>query len=160
MDEYIKQSISSRRDAIFNAYDVSADGKKKINALFVEIEKLGAKCKDVGEFETEFAKSPLNQKYLDLFTEIATTTPAKGVDMSGVKKQGVGKIVARGVAEGVADRAANDAMHAVLPTRAAVHQEVSDAARKVPVLGDAIDVGQKASYAAHLGKMFGKRKKK
>lgn len=166
MDQYIKQSIQSRKEAIFNAYEVGADGKKKIEALFTEIEKLGAKCKDVGEFESEFASSPLNQKYLDLFTEIATSMPAKGgagakAGTNGESKgKTIGKMVAGGVATGVADRAVNQAAQAVLPTRAAVRQKASDELRKVPVLGDALDIGQKASYAAHLGKLFGGRKKK
>ena len=166
MDQYIKQSIQSRKEAIFNAYEVGADEKKKIETLFAEIEKLGAKCKDVGEFESEFASSPLNQKYLDLFTEIATSTPAKGGVGTKVGAGGesngkkIGKMVAGGVAAGVAESAMDQAARAVLPTRAAVHQKASDELRKVPVLGDAIDVGQKASYAAHLGKLFGGRKKK
>ena len=115
MDQYIKQSIQSRKEAIFNAYEVGADGKKKIEALFTEIEKLGEKCKDVGEFESEFASSPLNQKYLDLFTEIATSTPAKGsagakAGVDGESKgKTIGKMVAGGVAAGVADRAVNQA---------------------------------------------------
>lgn len=37
---------------------------------------------------------------------------------------------------------------------------MSDEVRSVPVVGDLIDAGQKASYAAHLGKLFGKKKEK
>lgn len=158
MDNYIKQSIDSRRDAIANTYELGAGDKKKIDALFSEIEKLGTSCQNVQEFEAEFAKSPLSQKYLDLFTELAKTAPMKGA--TEAKKPKIGKMVAEGVVEGAADRALDAAEKSVLPTRAAVHQEVSDAARKVPVLGDAIDIGQKASYAAHLGKLFGGRKNK
>ena len=43
-------------------------------------------------------------------------------------------------------------------TRAAAHQKAYDAARSVPGLGDAIDIAEKASYAAHLGKLFKKKK--
>ena len=143
MDEYVKQSIEARKSAIFNAYKVGAGEKKKIDALFAGIEKLGAKCKDVGEFEAEFAKSPLNQQYMNLFTEIATS-------QSGM---------AEGVVEGVAESVATQVKNTVLPTRASVHQEVFDAARDVPVLGDVIDIKQKAGYVAHLGRMFGKGKK-
>ena len=73
MDKYVKQSIDARKDAIFEAYKVGEGEKKKIDAVFAEMEKLGAKCKDAQEFEAELAKSLVNQKYLDLFTEIATS---------------------------------------------------------------------------------------
>ena len=151
MDEYIKQSIDARKNAIETSCKLDAEGKKKVAELFDEIKKLGEKCKDVGEFETEFQKSPLNQKYTELFTELATKAANTGAT--------VAKSIAGGIVSGVADRALNEAKNAVLPTRAAVHQKVSDAARSVPVLGDAIDAGQKASYLGHLGKLFGGRKK-
>lgn len=132
--------------------------QKKINAVFAEIDKLGEKCKDAGEFEAEFQKSPLNQQYLDLFTEIATkcapNTAAPKVDASGI-----GKTIAGGVAAGALESVADDAIRKVVPTRAAVHQKAYDAARSVPGLGDAIDIAEKASYAAHLGKLFRKKKR-
>ena len=159
MDEYIKQSIGSRKNAILAAYEVNAEMNKKIDKLFIEIEKLGAKCKDVGEFEAKFATSSLNQQYLDLFTEIATNGQAKAA-APNVSKGKVGKMIAGGVAVGVAESVADQAIDNVVPTRAAVNQKISDTARNIPVIGDAIDIGQKAGYAAHLGKLFGGRKKK
>lgn len=149
MDSQIKQSIDARRNAIETSCKLDAEGKKKVAELFSEIEKLGAKCKDVGEFEAKFSKSPLNQKYMDLFTELATKVANTGAT--------VAKSVAGGIVSGVADRALNEVKNSVLPTRAAVHQKVSDAARSVPVVGDLIDVGQKASYLGHLGKLFKKK---
>ena len=73
MDKNIEQSIKARRDVVFTTYDIK-DEKilKKIDELFGKINDLGKKCKDVSEFETKFAASPLNQEYMDLFTEIAT----------------------------------------------------------------------------------------
>ena len=146
MDEYIKQSIDARRNAFSASFEISAKMQEKIDALFAEIEKLGAKCKDVGEFEAEFSKSPLNQKYMDMFTEIATGATAK--------------TVAKGAAVGAVQSAAEQALRSVVPTRAAVHQKAYDEVRKVPGLGNAIDISEKARYAMHLGKLFGKRKKK
>ena len=157
MDKMIKQSIDSRKNAFSASYKVDAETQKKIDVLFAEINKLGEKCKDVGEFETEFQKSPLNQKYLDLFTEIATkcapNTTAPKVDTSGI-----GKTIAGGVAAGALESAADDALRKVVPTRAAVHQKAYDEVRKVPGVGDAIDVAEKASYAGHLAKLFRKKK--
>ena len=143
MDSSVKKSIDARKDA-FKSFEVDAGMQKKIDALFADIEKLGAKCKDVGEFEAEFSKSPLNQKYMDLFTEIS--------------KKGAMKTAAKGAVVGAIESAADQAIDNVVPTRAAVHQKFSDVARNVPVLGDAIDIGQKASYLRHLGKIFGKKK--
>lgn len=159
MDEYVKQSIDARKNAFSASYEIDATTQNKIDTLFKDIEALGKKCKDVTEFEAEFAKSPLNQKYLDLFTEIATNSTAKTSAPKPAKTK-VGKTIAGGVAAGIAESAVDQAIDNVVPTRAAVHQKISDEVRGVPVLGDAIDLGQKASYAAHLGKLFGKKKKK
>lgn len=157
MDKYVKQSIDARKNAISASYKLDASAEKKVDAVFNEIEKLGEKCKDAAEFEAEFQKSPLNQKYLDLFTEIATT--AQPAVQAGAGKSGVGKMVAGGMVAGAAESALNQAAHTVVPTRAAVHQNAYDEARDIPVVGEAIDVAQKASYLAHLGKVFGKKKK-
>ena len=159
MDEYIKQSIEGRKNAIGATYEVSTEMQKKIDALFGEIEKLGGKCKDVGDFEAKFAASPLNQKYLDLFTEVATNSQAKAT-VPKVDKSGIAKMMAGGTALGVAESALGQAVNNVVPTRAAVNQELTDAVRKTPVIGDAMDIAEKAGYAAHLGKLFGKKRKK
>ena len=177
MDKYINQSITARREAFGASFEIDAEAHGKIDALFAEIEKLGAKCKDVGEFETEFAKSPLNQRYLDLFTEIATKGVAKNIakgagsvddlaadagcanDSAADAKKDATASVVKGAAVGVAQSAAEQALQNAVPTtRAAVRQKAYDAARSVPGLGDAIDIAEKASYAAHLGKLFGKKK--
>ena len=74
-------------------------------------------------------------------------------------KASVGKKVAGGVAAGIAVSAAEQAVNNVAPTRAAVNQAVSDEVRKVPILGNVIDIAEKAGYVAHLGKLFGRKKK-
>ncbi len=158
MDKYIEQSIKSRKDAIFAVYEVEGESLKKVEKLFSEMEKLGASCGDVGEFETKFATSPLNQQYMDLFTEIAMNSTAKTA-VPKTEKGGIGKMVAGGVAVGVAESAMDRAIGAVVPTRAAVHQKAYDEVRKVPGLGDAIDVSEKVGYAMHLSKLFKKKKK-
>lgn len=167
MDKYINQSITARREAFAANFEIDAEAQGKIDALFAEIEKLGAECKDVGEFETEFAKSPLNQRYLDLFTEIATKGVAKNTakgaecanDLAADAKKDAATSVVKGATAGVAQSAAEQALRNAVPTtRAAVHQKAYDAARSVPGLGDAIDIAEKASYAAHLGKLFRKKK--
>ena len=157
MDKDIIQSIKARKDAFYASFNVSAEAQKKIDSLFEQIEKLASKCKNVGEFEAEFSKSPLNQKYLDLFTEIATKCTPKAAAPKA-DTSGVGKMVAEGVAAGAAESAIDQAIDNVVPTRAAVHQKVYDKARKIPGVGDAIDAAEKAGYVGHLAKLFGKKK--
>ena len=60
MDKYITQSITARREAFGTNCEIDAETQGKIDALFAEIEKLGAKCKDVGGVETEFAKKSVD----------------------------------------------------------------------------------------------------
>ncbi|MBR2741329.1 hypothetical protein IKD98_01030 [Candidatus Saccharibacteria bacterium] len=144
MDKIVRQSIDARKAAYANSFEIDAETQKKIDALFAEIEKLGEKCKNAGEFEAEFSKSPLNQKYMDLFTEIATKSATK----KAVKSAAVSAM----------QSAAEQALRNVVPTRAAVHQKVYDEARSIPGVGDAIDVAEKASYAGHLAKLFRKKK--
>ena len=144
MDKIVRQSIYARKAAYANSFEIDAETQKKIDALFAEIEKLGEKCKDAGEFEAGFSKSPLNQKYMDLFTEIATKSATKNA--------------VKGAEVGAVQSAAEQALRNVVPTRAAVHQKAYDAARDVPVLSDAIDIAEKASYLGHLGKLLKKKK--
>lgn len=162
MDQYVKMSIDGRKNAILGSYSLDEKTQAKVDELFSKIEKLGTECEDAGEFETKFQASPLNQEYMDLFTEIATAS-VSGQVASAADDTTAG--VASGVAAGAAEEAARMAVRsvtggAVPTTRAAANQKVYDAARDIPVVGDAIDLGQKASYAKHLGKMFGFGKKK
>ena len=60
MDQYVKVSIDSRRDTIFNSFNVNDKFKKKIDDLFKKIEELGKTCKDSADFEAKFAASSLN----------------------------------------------------------------------------------------------------
>ena len=151
MDKNIEQSIKARKDVIFTTYDVK-DEKilKKIDEVFGKINDFGKKCKDVSEFETKFAANPLNQEYMNLFTEIATGSASKQAAEQAATS------MAGGVIEGIARNALGD----VVPTRASARQAVDDTLRKTPVVGDVIDISQKAGYVAHLGKLFGGRKKK
>lgn len=149
MDSSIKASIDARKNAITNVYKLNEETKREVDDLFAKIEKLGAECKDAGEFENKLAASPLNQEYIDMFTKVATA------DASAAATQDMTKQMITNAAEG----AVRNAIGSTTPTtRAAAHQKVYDAARDIPVVGDAIDIGQKASYIKHLGKIFGKKK--
>lgn len=102
------------------------------------------------------------KKKVDLFTEIATSSPAKGLAASGGSAgvpADVSADIVAGAATGLAENVATGLKQSVVPTRAAVHQKAYDAARDVPVLGEAINIKEKVGYAAHLGKLFKKRGK-
>lgn len=79
------------------------------------------------------------------------------MDKSNEQKE-VNKTVAKGVAAGALESAADDAMRRVVPTRAAVNQKASDTVRGIPVVGDLVDLGQKAGYLKHLGSLFRRKK--
>ena len=149
MDKYIESSIKARKDAIFNAYEVTDAGiLKKIDSLFGEINTLGRSCKDVSEFENKFAVSPLNQKYMDIFTELAQAQATANVAGSFVKHAAVG------AATNAVRGAITNATGGVVPTsRAAAHQKVMDVARDIPGVGEAMSIKQHVDF-------FGRFKKK
>ena len=75
-------------------------------------------------------------------------------DLAADAKKDATASIVKGAVAGVAQSAAEQALQNAMPTtRAAVHQKAYDAARSVPGLDDAIDIAEKASYAAHLGKL-------
>ena len=152
MNEYIKQSIEARRAAIYASCKVDDKMKKKVDEVFKEIEEFGAKYDDNGKFETDFAASPLNQKYIDLFTELATNSQATS------QKKAAGQAIVSGIAEGVVSRITDGAVRKVVPTRASIHQAKYDIARKIPGVGDALHLKNQADTVRHFGRLF-KRKK-
>ena len=78
MEEYTKQSIDARYNSFFSAYYIEDESiKNKIEDLFVRIRELGETAKDNGDFETKLASSPLNNEYIELFTEVATKCKPK-----------------------------------------------------------------------------------
>lgn len=75
MEELIKNSIDARYNAFMNYYDITDKSiQKKIDDLFKKINELGESSKDVMDFESKFAASPLNGEYTSLFTEIASNS--------------------------------------------------------------------------------------
>ena len=154
MNEYIKQSIEARRAAIYDNCKVDDKMKKKIDEVFAEIEEFGAQYDDNGKFETDFAASPLNQKYIDLFTEIATSSQAT------TQKKAVGQAIVGGIVGWAASRVTDGAVRKVVPTRASIHQAKYDMARKIPGVGDALHLKNQVETVKHFGKLFGLGKKK
>ena len=105
------------------------------------------------------AKYPdVKQKYRFELQEISSKKWYNELmDKSNEQKE-VNNTVAKGVAAGALESAADDAMRRVVPTRAAVNQKASDTVRGIPVVGDLVDLGQKAGYLKHLGSLFRRKK--
>ena len=129
MDNIIKQSIEGRKNAIFNSNEVTDKVMiNKIDDLFNRINDFGEKYNDVGTFESEFANSPLNNEYINIFTELAM----KGVSNS-----------IPSVGEMVADRVGTEIKNSVLPSCAVRADRRDQTIRNIPIVGDIVDAGQK-----------------
>ncbi|MBR2836736.1 hypothetical protein IKE79_00060 [Candidatus Saccharibacteria bacterium] len=152
MDKNVAQSIKARQDALSASYNITDKSlQDKIAQLFKKISQLGEECKSSEDFEAKFAASPLNQAYLDLFTEVATKSQprqaAPAPDMSIVKD-----IAKQSAKEGAIDNAARGIREAVLPTRASVHQAAYDAASRIPGVGEAMSIKQHVDFFSRFRK--------
>lgn len=70
MDQYIKNSIDNRKKVIDEHYKIPEKVQIIYDELFRDMEELGNSCTDVSEFESKFTAGPLNQRYMDLFTQL------------------------------------------------------------------------------------------
>ena len=154
MDDLIKNSINSRRDSIFNVYDVK-DPKllKEIDDLFTKMMDLGKSSKDLMDFEAKLTSSPLNQEYIDLFTKIGKSSnyilKDAETEITEVKSTG------EEIVEEIGSEAKYRMKEATLPARRIAREEAEKKLRSTPIIGDVMHVKQ-------LGDFFGgfRRKKK
>ena len=150
MDDIIKMSIDSRKQAIFNMYNVTDNNLiNKIDDLFNRMYDLGNSCSDSMDFETKLAASPLNQEYINLFTELSTKCSMKTIDTgdtSDIKSE----------EEILKEDVTSDAKEAILdvtrPARRKVNQEVYDKARDIPGVGDVLSVKQHVDFFSRFKK--------
>ena len=135
MNDILKPSIESRKQALFSAYDIKDPGNlQTIENYFKKLEEFAKDYNDVMAFETAFASSPLCQEYSDLFVQIMNTENT--ID---------GKAPVVDVQEEYTpqDELRDDLNRAV---RRKARQEAYDAARDVPILGDAMTVKQHMDF--------------
>ena len=153
MDDLIKNSINSRKESIFNVYDVK-DKKllKEIDDLFDKMNDLGKQSKDLMDFETKLASSPLNQEYIDLFSKIAQSSNLILKD-DDIERTEV-KTDAEELAEDVADEARYRMKEATLPARRIAREHVEGKLRSTPIIGDVMGIKQ------HLDLFGGFKRKK
>ena len=134
MDTMIKQTIDARKSSIYNTFEIDDRKiKEKIETLFKEIEELGKKCKDVGEFESEFSKSDLSKEYTDIFTYVATNFKPVGQEFNehaelDNKKQVLLNTVDDEIKRGIKD--------STLHARRKIRESVESEARGIPIIGD------------------------
>lgn len=140
MNDLVKSSIESRRTAIFNAYEITdLSIIEKIEDLFNRINEFGESCADAMDFENKFASSELNQQYIQLFTEIATTCTQKVWNSGDVVSE---QNEENNELEELADDINYELKSAVQPIRGRMYREAYDKARDIPVIGDVMTVKQ------------------
>ena len=140
MNDILKYNVQSRKDAIFNTYDVT-DPKllKMIDDYFIKLEEFASKFTDSMEFETAFAQDKLAKEYSDLFVKIT----GSGITPKSLAKDAT-VTVASEIKEDITHRA-----------RRKVYQETYDKARDLPIIGDAMHIKQHVDFFGRF-----KRKKK
>lgn len=157
MNDLVKTSIEGRKNAIFSTYNITEQSiKDKIEDLFKRINELGEKCSDNMEFESKFASSSLNQEYIQLFTEIATTCTQivrQPTENRNVKSDG------EYIAEEVASEIRYQTRNATEPIRRQIHEETLKSARNAPVIGEILEAKQYMDLFSKFKKKKEKNKK-
>ena len=131
MNDIIKPSIESRKQALFSSYDIKDEGNlKTIDDYFKRLEEFAKDYNDVMAFETAFASSPLCKEYSDLFVQIMNTE---------CTTDGKAPVVDVQEEYTVQDELRDDMKRAV---RRKMRQDAYDQARDVPILGEAMTAKQ------------------
>lgn len=157
MNEMVKNSIDARKAGVLNAYKVTDENLlAKLNDLFERINQFGETCADATEFESKFATSDLNQEYIALFTEIASSCeqivyePKVDPTIKSDKEK---------LLDDVKGELKYQVDEATMPARRIARQEAYDAARNTPIIGDIMYAKQNIDLFAKVGGMFKKKKK-
>lgn len=135
MNEIVKNSVESRRTAIFSSYSINdQELLNKIEDYFKKLNEFASNYNDVMEFENVFATSELSKEYTDLFMEISKIGNSSPDD----KKDNV-----------ILDEIKEDVTHRV---RSEVRQDAYNKVRDIPVVGDAMTVKQHFDFFSRFKK--------
>ena len=152
MDSNIKNSIKARYNSFSYSYELSDEYKKRIDQLFSEINEFGKTCTDVADFETKFATSDLNKKYMDLFMEVGQKCKPNVFDSNENPEDNE-------VIKSIIDEASSEAKYQsesiLQPARRKMRAEVDSKLRDTP-LGKV----EQVSNLHYLFKRFKKNKNK
>ena len=131
MNEILRPSIESRKNALFSAYDIKDPGNlEAINNYFKKLEEFAKDYNDVMEFETSFASSPLCSEYSNLFVQIMNTESTT---------DGVAPVQEESTEYTIQDELKDDMERAV---RRRARQDAYDKVRDIPVVGQAMEAKQ------------------
>lgn len=150
MNDMVKNTIDARKNAFYSAYNIVDESlKNKIEELFTRIYESGESCQDAMDFETKFASSPLNQEYINLFTEVASNSEP-------IQYTGHNQVEAKSTSQQVLDEVKSNIDYAIkdatLPARRAARQAAYDTARDIPVVGEIMTAKQHIDFFARFRK--------
>lgn len=149
MNDLIKQSIDSRKAALFNMYEINdSELINKIEDLFNRMMELGNTCSDNMEFETKLATSTLNQEYINLFTELSGKCSMKNI----VSEDTSDDTDSDNTTNEIASELKYQADELARPIRREIRQEAYDKVRDVPVVGDVLNVKQHVDFFSRFKK--------
>lgn len=160
MDFGVKNAINIRKESIFEYYNI------KDNAILEEIEEFFKKLSDLGEsvegvmdFESKFANSDLNEKYLDLLKKISLKCTIKeehkqidDLDTKEDLKEDI-KEEAKSKLEYLGEKA-------FINTGSAIDKEfgITEKIRKDPIVGNAIGIKNNVEKIISIKNIFKKRR--
>ena len=141
MDSIVKASIEARKNSLFQLYEINDQSfLNKIEEIIAEMEKLSENCLDSADFEAKLAVSPLNDKYIALFSEAATRFKSK-VDGSVVENVNQGNMFVD-TDNDTMDTLKEIADTITRPLRKTAQLEIDSAIREIPVVGDVIQASR------------------
>ena len=137
MSDNIRPNIESRRNAIFDNYEIEDEKLlKQINDYFERLEEFASKYDDPMKFETDFASSKYAKEYSDIFTKIMG-----------------GGITARSVAKDAGESLASEIVEdASLHARRKARGQVESQIRDIPIIGDVLNVKQHIDFFGRFKK--------
>lgn len=150
-----KDWIKPYRDSLVTQYRLTDEAQREVDAYFVRLEQMAAKCPDQTTFINLFMQDPMYQEYLSFFTKyqsMCVTQSGETVDqaVSTMKKENA-KSTAREHVKSMASIEANAAISHMLPDE--VNRLRWGGARTLPVIGPII---QWIDNIKWIKRMFGR----
>ena len=133
--------IESRKNAIFNSYNVKDPGTlNMIDSYFLKLEEFAKDCIDIQDFESKFALSPLCKEYSDLFVLVMNSevTTDGQAPINNVEEEYT-----------IQDEVADDVKRGI---RRRVRQDTYNKARDIPVIGEAMTAKQHFDFFSRFKK--------
>ena len=147
MNKDIQNSIDARKLAFYSAYKIDDENlQQEINELFDQINKLGATCTDVMDFENKFQNSSLNQAYMELFKK--TALACKPIIINEINDAVDDK--AEDVKNEIVSDLSNAASEITRPVRRRIKWRIYDFLRDVPIIKEFIIARQYKEFGKSI----------